>query len=418
MAACAAAGGAAPVPGLPGFTGIDPQTDAAFDRIAIAPGYQARAFFSWGDPVLPGAPVWQPDAADDWQAQLQQAGDNHDGMHYFPFPDAPGEHGLLVINHEFVSATLHPHGMSRVDGKRPLSEVKKEQAAHGVSVIEIRKDTAGHWQRVPASRFNRRLSALTPMAIGGPLAGHDLMKTASDPEGRTVLGTIANCAMGFTPWGTYLVCEENWHQYFVNRDAADHARRVSHQRYGISAAGGSRVYGWETADPRFDATPQAGQPFGGHVQEPHRFGWVVEFDPFDPACVPVKRTALGRFCREGASVAQGPDGRLAVYSGDDTKGEYIYKFVPAGRYNPNDPAANRNLLDSGTLYAAQFKAGGEGEWKALVLGQNGLVPANGFSSQEEILLNARAAADRAGATPMDRPEWVAVQPQTREVYVN
>lgn len=422
VAACVAARSNAPLQGLLGFTGIEPQTDPAFDRIVIAPGYQARAFFSWGDPVLPGAPVWQPDAADDWRAQLQQAGDNHDGMHYFPFPDAPNDHGLLVINHEFVSATLHPQGMTRVDGKRPLAEVKKEQAAHGVSVIEVRKDVAGHWQRVSDSRFNRRLSALTPMAIGGPLAGHDLMKSASDPEGRTVLGTIANCAMGFTPWGTYLICEENWHLYFVNRDAADHARRVSHWRYGISSADGSRVYGWETADLRFDVTPQSGQPFGGHVQEPHRFGWVVEFDPFDPDCVPVKRTALGRFCREGASVAQGPDGRLAIYSGDDTKGEYIYKFVPSGRYNPDDPAANRHLLDSGTLYVAQFRAGGEGEWKegewkALVFGQNGLVPANGFSSQEEILLNTRAAADQAGATPMDRPEWVAVHPQTREVYV-
>ncbi|MCQ4324082.1 Tat pathway signal protein [Stutzerimonas stutzeri] len=402
---------------LLGFEAIPPQLDPAFDSVQVAPGYSARVFFSWGDPVLADAPAWKADASDDWQAQLMQAGDNHDGMHFFPFPDAPDDHGLLVINHEYVNPPLHPHGMNLVDGKRPLAEVRKEQAAHGVSVIEVRKDVQGRWQRVLPSRYNRRISTLTPMALAGPLAGHALMKTVTDPSGREVLGTLNNCSSGFTPWGTYLACEENWHNYFVNHDPDDLTARASHNRYGIAGSGLSKNYGWETADPRFDATPDPRQPHGGHVHEPHRFGWVVEIDPFDPASTPVKRTAFGRYCRECSVLSLGEDGRMAFYSGDDTKGEYVYKFVPAGRYVPGADQSNRRLLDSGTLYVARFDADGSGEWLALEHGRNGLTAENGFPGQAEVLLNARVAADRAGATPMDRPEWVAVHPHSREVYV-
>ncbi len=402
---------------LIGFEGIPPQLDPAFDSVQVAPGYSARTFFSWGDAVLADAPEWKPDATDDWQAQLKQAGDNHDGMHFFPFPENPDSHGLLVMNHEYVNPPLHPNGMTLTDVKRPLDEVRKEQAAHGVSVIEVKKDAQGQWQRVMPSHYNRRISAMTPMAVSGPLAGNDALKTASDPSGREIIGTINNCSSGFTPWGTYLVCEENWHNYFVNHDAEDMARRVSHKRYGIEGKGMSKLYGWETADPRFDATPDPAQPHGGHVHEPNRFGWVVELDPFDPTSTPVKRTAFGRYCRECSVLSLGDDGRMAFYSGDDTKGEYVYKFVPAGRYVPGADQANRQLLESGTLYVARFDADGSGEWLALVHGQNGLTADNGFADQAEVLLNARAAGDQVGATPMDRPEWVAVHPHSREVYV-
>ncbi|MFI8740121.1 PhoX family protein [Stutzerimonas zhaodongensis] len=402
---------------LIGFKGIPTQLDPAFDSVQVAPGYSARTFFSWGDAVMADAPEWNPDATDDWQAQLKQAGDNHDGMHFFPFPENPDSHGLLVMNHEYVNPPLHPNGMTFTDGKRPLDEVRKEQAAHGVSVIEVKKDAQGQWQRVMPSRYNRRISGMTPMAVSGPLAGNDALKTASDPSGREIIGTLNNCSSGVTPWGTYLVCEENWHNYFVNHDAADLAKRVSHKRYGIEGKGLSKLYGWETADARFNATPDPAQPHGGHVHEPNRFGWVVEVDPFDPASKPVKRTAFGRYCRECSVLSLGDDGRMAFYSGDDTKGEYVYKFVPSGRYIAGDDQANRRLLDDGTLYVARFNADGSGEWLALVHGQNGLTAENGFADQAEVLLNARAAGDHVGATPMDRPEWVAVHPRSREVYV-
>ncbi|WP_022962558.1 PhoX family protein [Halopseudomonas pelagia] len=407
---------------LLGFTGITAQTSASFDQVIVPPGYTARAFFSWGDAVLDGAPAWQPDASDNWQAQLQQAGDNHDGMHFFPFADAPNSHGLLVINHEYINPTLHPGGLTFVDDgngfkQRPLEQVRKEQAAHGLSIIEVRRDRDGAWQRAPKSAYNRRISALTDIELAGPLRADPRMKTASDPSGSRVIGTLNNCAMGVTPWGTYLACEENFHNYFVNRDAADYQQRVEHRRYGIGNEKNSRYYAWESVDARFDATPNAEQPHLGHCNEPNRFGWVVEIDPFDPAATPAKRTAMGRLGRECSVLSLGDGGRMAYYSGDDSRGEYVYKFVPEGRFDPAQPAANRRLLDAGTLYAARFNADGSGLWLPLVWGENGLTAENGFADQQAVLLNARGAADLLQATPMDRPEWVAVHPQTREVYV-
>ena len=401
---------------LLGFKGVPVQIDPQFDRVLVAEGYRATPFFSWGDPVERGAPAWNPDASDDWQAQLKQAGDNHDGMDFFAFP-GERDRGLLVMNHEYVNPPLHPSGQIDQSKPRPLDEVRKEQAAHGVSVIEVKQGADGQWQRVMDSPYNRRISMFTAMRIAGPLAGHAAMQTVADPLGLEVLGTLNNCATGVTPWGTFLTCEENWHNYFINRDTADYAQRVSHKRYGLASSGTSKNYAWETADPRFNATPDAAQAHGGYVNEPHRFGWVVEIDPFDPQAQPVKRTAFGRFSRECAALALGEDGRMAFYSGDDAKGEYVYKFVPSGRFDAANPKASRDLLDSGTLYVARFDADGSGQWLALVHGENGLSAANGFASQEEVLLNARAAADQAGATPMDRPEWAAVNPQTREVYV-
>lgn len=412
LSACRNAG-ASP---LLNFTGVPVQIDPGFDRVRVAEGYSAVPFFSWGDPVEAGAPLWAADASDDWQAQLKQAGDNHDGMEFFAFP-GERDRGLLVMNHEYVNPPLHPSGKIDQSKPRPLAEVRKEQAAHGVSVIEVKQGIDGQWQRVMDSPYNRRISMLTPMRIAGPLAGHAQMKTASDPSGLQVLGTLNNCATGLTPWGTFLTCEENWHNYFINRDPLDFEARVSHKRYGLAREGTSKNYAWETADPRFDATPQADQAHGGHVHEPHRFGWVVEIDPFDPKAQPIKRTAFGRFSRECAALSLGRDGRMAFYSGDDAKGEYVYKFVPSGRFDAANPRAARDLLDSGTLYVARFDGDGSGQWLALVHGQNGLSQANGFASQEEVLLNARAAADRVGATPMDRPEWAAVHPKTGEVYV-
>lgn len=409
-------------PPVIGFSPVPLQHAVDFDRVLVAEGYSARAFFSWGDEVVAGAAPWKADATNTWQEQTLQAGQNHDGMAYFPFSDAPNDHGLLVINHEYTNPNLHTNGPTETrDARgmihRPEQEVLKEQAAHGVSVIEIKRDQQGVWQRVNSSPINRRLTANTPMEITGPAAGSAHLKTAQDPTGTRVLGTLNNCSMGKTPWGTYLICEENWHNYFVNRDTADWPARKSHSRYGISNGLNSSKYYWETVDPRFDATPTQKQYHGGYVNEPNRFGWVVEFDPFDPQSVPKKRTAMGRYSHECATVSTGDDGKIAIYSGDDTRGEYVYKFVPKNRYKDGDNAANRDLLDEGTLYVAAFYADGRGAWLPLIWEQGGLTERNGFFNQADVVINARVAADILGATPMDRPEWVAVDPNTRDVYV-
>ncbi|MEE4251944.1 MAG: PhoX family phosphatase [Alcanivoracaceae bacterium] len=403
--------------GILGFEAVEQQFAEDFDQVIVPRGYRARPFFSWGDAVTEGVASWQEDASNSWEDQLGQAGQNHDGMHYFPFDDAPDSHALLVINHEYANPTLHRNGFTWRENVRPLDQVRKEQAAHGVSIIEIRKDSQGHWQRVFPSPLNRRISAMTRMAISGPLASHELVKTVADPDGREVIGTLNNCAMGWTPWRTYLACEENWHKYFVNRAPGDYMQRTSHRRYGVTLGGVAEKYGWNTADERFDATPDPEQPFSGYVNEPNRFGWVVEIDPFDPESMPVKRTALGRFCRECCVLSLADNGRMAYYSGDDSRGEYIYKFVPDGRYIEGDREHNSRILDAGVLYVARFNSDGSGEWLPLIYGQNDLTADNGFADQAEVLVNARAAADVVGATPMDRPEWVAIDPFTREVYV-
>jgi secreted PhoX family phosphatase len=240
------------------------------------------------------------------------------------------------------------------------------------------------------------------MRLSGPAAGHALLRTAADPSGTRVLGTVNNCANGTTPWGTYLACEENFQGYFAQPGVLT----VEQRRYGISARGWG--YRWHEHDPRFDAQT--------HPNESNRFGWVVEIDPFDPHSTPVKRTALGRFSHEGAAHALARDRRVVIYSGDDQRNEYIYKFVSEAAFDPDQPPRNRGLLDAGTLYVAKFHPDGTGVWLELSLGKNGITPENGFASPAEVLVRTRQAADRAGATMMDRPEWIAVHPQTAEVY--
>ncbi|MFO0441117.1 MAG: PhoX family protein [Betaproteobacteria bacterium] len=397
LAGCAGTGGRRE-PVL-GFTGISTSTA---DAVRVPQGYTASVLYAWGDPVghQSGSPAFKPDASHSAAEQALQAGMHHDGIHYFPLPygSKSSSSGLLVMNHEYTDdGLLHADGFANWSAEK----VRKSQNAHGCSVIEVRS-RGGQWEVVRPSPFARRITAATPMRIAGPAAGHALMRTAADPAGTTVLGTFNDCAHGYTPWGTYLACEENWDTYFVNSGTLT----ADHRRNGITARG--RGYRWNEFDERFDA--------GKHPNEPNRHGWVVEFDPYNPQSQPVKRTALGRFSHEGAWPAMASDGRLVMYMGDDRVFEYIYKFVSRDRVNPNDRAANANLLDHGTLYAARFNDDGRGEWLPLVHGQGALTAANGFADQADVLVRTRAAADAMGATKMDRPEWIAVHPHTNEVY--
>jgi secreted PhoX family phosphatase len=296
-----------------------------------------------------------------------------------------------------------------------FEKARKALAGHGISIVHVERRPDGGWEQVKASPYNRRIHGNTPIVIQGPAAGHPLMQTAADPSGSVALGTLNNCGNGRTPWGTYLTCEENFNGYFGWN--GERTPSALENRYGISAGGFG--YRWHTVDARFDvnATPN----------EPNRHGWIVEVDPFAPGGQAVKRTALGRFKHENAELVVAPNGRVVVYMGCDERNEYIYKFVSSGRFDAANPtsAANRQLLSDGTLYVARFDASatagdqmGTGQWIPLVQGQNGLTAANGFTSQGDVLIRARQAADRVGATMMDRPEWVAANPKKAgEVFV-
>ena len=398
LGACStgAAPPAAAPAGLLGFRGVPVGRG---DAVVVPPGYTVEVVCPWGDPVgLPGRmPAWRPDASNSADEQALQLGMHHDGMQFFPL-EGSSTHGLLAINHEYTD-----DGLLHTSGLQPWTadKVRKAQMAVGLSVVEVRLGDDGRWRHVRPSRWARRTTMDTPFAIGGPAAGHPLMRTAADPQGRLVRGTVANCGAGITPWGTYLSGEENFHFLFTGGDAPTADQR----RWGLARGG---WYRWAEHDERFDARR--------HPNEFHRFGWVVELDPHDPDSVPVKRTALGRATHEGASVAVTRDGRAVVYMGEDTRFEYIYKFVSRDRIAPGGARANATLLDHGTLHVARFDADGSGRWLPLVHGQGPLVPANGFADAAEVLIKTRQAADLLGATRMDRPEWLAVDTRSGHVY--
>lgn len=396
-----------------------------FPELAVAPssethhvaaGYDADILIRWGDAVLPDAPAFAPGKPDP-AAQARQFGYNNDFLGFIPL-DGRSDHGLLVVNHEYTNSELMFPGLApKSDKEAGFAAVTREivdaeMMAHGGSVLEIRR-VDGKWQVVPDSRYARRITAETEMRISGPAAGHDRMKTSTDPSGTRVRGMLNNCAGGVTPWGTWLTCEENFNGYFWGKDAAEaltlEARAL--RRYGAPG----EWYAWGRFHDRFDTRKEP--------NEPNRFGWVVEIDPFDPTSTPVKRTAMGRFKHEGAGNIASRDGRFVVYQGDDERFDYVYRFVTDGTVDPTDRAANKDLLDAGTLSVARFHADGTGEWLPLVHGapnkdgQVWLTEANGFRDQGDVLIHTRLAADLLGATRMDRPEDIEVNPRTGKVYL-
>ena len=397
--------------------GFEPIGIATDFTVHVPEGYSWQVLASWGQPLFPDAPEFDPATGGTAASQARSFGENTDGMELFSI----GGHQVLAVNHEYVNPEINLVAASRaareaamaaaragsggetdatsVDAEvevMPTSpeEVLKLQNAQGVTVMEVVEGADG-WSVVKDSPFNRRITQNTPMRIAGPAAGHELLRTSADPDGTSVLGTMNNCGSGRTPWGTYLTCEENFNGYFGATDETT-SLPEAFTRYGIEAE--SR-YAYERFDERFDLSR--------NPNEPNRFGWIVEIDPSNAASTPVKRTALGRFKHENAASVLARDGRVVVYLGDDERGEFLYKYVSTNPYVPGGDTDS--LLDDGQLYVAMFDDDMSGRWIALTPEATGMEAA-------DILIHSRMAGSAVGATTMDRPEWVAVNPVAVEAY--
>ncbi len=367
------------------FKPIEIATDAT---VHVPEGYTWDILTRWGDPLFSDAPEFSHETGGDI-ASDRIFGENTDGMELYEV----GDKQLIAVNHEYVNPKIN---LPKNEDGVPTSaaEVRKLQNLQGVSVMEV-EESEGGWKVVQDSAYNRRIHQNTPMRIAGPAAGHDLLKTDADPAGIEVLGTMNNCGSGKTPWGTYLTCEENFNGYFGSTDETAELP-AAFSRYGIKAE--SR-YSYEKFDPRYDLSK--------NPNEPNRFGYIVEIDPTDPESKPVKRTALGRFKHENAAVVIAKDGRIVVYLGDDERGEFLYRYVSNGVYQPGGDT--ENLLNEGTLYVAKFYDDGKGRWLPLTPETTGM-------DAVEICIHTRMAASAAGGTTMDRPEWVATNPIAVEAY--
>lgn len=418
------------------------------DVVTVPTGYSVSLLHALGDPIASGVPAYANNGNDTNFAQ--RIGDHGDALYYYGLnaaggrDDASSTRGVLVQNHENLSVQyLHPNGPTNVAaGPRPAAEALKEIEAHGVSIVEVRDGGNRAWSYVVNSTFNRRITPNTPMAINGPARGVAAMRTVFSTAGTNGRGTINNCANGDAAWGTLLTCEENWAGYFRRDNSGagtDNALRSAREltalrRYGVTSNTGN--YAWSSATPtqdiytRWDARAKGAAATDDYRNEPNHFGWVVEIDPYNPASTPRKRTALGRFNHEGAWQGKLVAGqKVAFYMGDDARGEFMYKFVSAASWNPADAQSADRLaigdkyLDAGTLYVARFNNDGTGIWLPLTFGNVpnraaiGSDPEYVFADQADILINTRLAADAVRATPMDRPEWTAVNPVTGEIYL-
>ncbi|BDZ53557.1 PhoX family protein [Agromyces marinus] len=421
-----AGGGVAPAfaakPGTAGlaFTPIAPVARTV-DAFTVPTGYRWQPIIRWGDPLFSSVPAFDFEAQTA-EAQAGQFGYNNDYLDIIADPS--GKTGVLVTNHEYVNPDLMFAPTNDPEERRRRGEVFK--AAMGMAVVEVKRRRVGDpWEYVVDGRRNRRVTVESTFELTGPAAGSDLVKTAADPEGRWVKGTLGNCAGGTTPWGTVLSGEENFNGYFAW--AADTAEQ---KRYSATPTTSTET-GWEQYDERFDAH----RP--GYVNEPNRFGWIVEIDPSDPTSTPKKHTAMGRFKHEGANVTIAEDGRVVAYMGDDERNDYLYKFVSKGRYTAATSTGarkkNLRLLSEGDLFVARFTGNspaaeitgdgmlpsdgafdGGGEWVALTRDGESVVPG---MSTEQVLVHTRLAADLMGATKMDRPEDVEPNPRTGKVYL-
>lgn len=390
-------------------TGLDfePLVPSKGTGVRVPRNYTAQTLLRWGDPISPGVDPNLDPARLSALDQAKSFGYNCDFVGFLPLPfgSTQSDHGLLCVNHEYINPELM-FPISKVD-QVTRAQVDVCMEAMGFSVVEVRR-AGGVWAHVPDGKLNRRYTATSPMLVTGPARGDRRLRTGANPDGTACTGTMHNCAAGKTPWGTVLSGEENFQGMFGNSNAYTHVRdQRSAKRYGLGEK--TSEYTFERHLDRLDCAKEP--------NEPYTFGWVVEIDPYDPDWQPRKRTALGRFRHEAATTHVTKKGRVVMYSGDDARFEYVFKFVCSKPFDAKDRKANRDLLDDGTLYVARFDADGGGAWLPLIHGQGPLTAASGFDSQADVVIDARLAADLLGATKMDRPEDIEVNPINDKVYI-
>ncbi len=381
------------------------------DAVVTSSGFTHSVVVRWGDKIVEGAPAFDA-YRQSVAAARQQFGYNCDYVGLLPLARAKDE-ALLVVNHEYTDEEL----MFPADTYTDDEIIAISMHNHGMSVVRVKRGRVpGSWKQVTQldrCPENRRVHIRTPFRLDGPAAGDRRLRTSADPRGTTVRGTLNNCSGGTTPWGTVLSGEENVDQYFDASDGLPAQYAEQYERYGIDGDG----RGWSAVDPRFDVSTEP--------HEPHRFGWVVEIDPADSSSTPRKHTMLGRFKHEGANIVLARDGRAVAYMGDDERGDYLYKFVSAEKFDDRGTRAarrhNLSLLTTGTLYVARLTGDGSadgrydgtGRWIPLCNDRTSFVEG---MSVADVLIFTRLAADKVGPTKMDRPEDVEPNPVNGKVY--
>ena len=380
------------------FHGLD-------EHLHLAENYSAQVLLKWGDSIFSDIDVFDP-YKQSAESQLKSFGYNNDFVAYLPISkkNDVSTHGLLVVNHEYANSSLmHPGSPSSF--KLSKQQIDTEMVAHGLSIVEIQK-LKNKWKVNYKSKHNRRITPLTTMKLSGPARNHKRVITEYSPRGDSCYGTFGNCAGCITPWGTVLTAEENVQAYFMgntkNTDEYENYKRFG--LYGNESVWS--IWGKYHEYWNLDKHPQAAM----HA------GWIVEFDPYDSSFIPIKRTALGRCKHEGCDVHVNKDGKAIVYMGDDQAFEYIYRFVSKEKVLPGNLIHNLSLLDEGELSVAEFTEQGSLIWHPLQYGTAPLTKANGFNSQADVVLDMRKAADLVGATPMDRPEEIKVNPKSGHVF--
>ncbi|ODC04595.1 hypothetical protein BFW38_14720 [Terasakiispira papahanaumokuakeensis] len=477
--------------GSDGSAGSDPITlgfdsikGSKTDGVVVPEGYSAQVLIPWGTPLNDNAPDWHPDLDMTPEIQLNSVGMHHDGMYHFPLSDAKASSEfILAVNHEYIDPdALWKWDKEAHDGKdfdhspdggfadpRDAQQVRTEMNAHRVTLVHVKRNDSGRWEHVKNSLYNRRITSATPVALSGPVARSSYVKTRFSPDGSTTRGTNSNCGCGFTPWGTYLSCEENWPDYFrmgagesrnsaiddveyINSDDKRLLVGQNHSRDGHSR-GNNRWYAAAT-DPQNDdgefsrwypygtiKTDAAGKPLSSDPStdfrnETRTFGYVVEVDPYSQTRA-IKRTHLGRFRHEGCWLGKLVAGQpLVYYMGHDTLSEYLYRFVSDEPWDPAD--ANRpgeqydrlsigaKYLDKGVLYVAKFNDDGTGHWVALepdTRDSSGrklsdLLALEGDDDMAGLIVQTCDAADYMEATSLDRTEWGAVDPESGRLYMS